>query len=416
MNLKHLLVFWVPLFVSINDFAVSQPTQSTTVLVGDPLSNPVSPVIPQAFPLGSSNLALNQATTASSVFSAATSASKATDSDLTSKWMASSQSVPQWLIVDLGASCLTVGVETTWGETATWGYSVDATLDSPASADAFWLTPIDQSTNTVSNQTYDNLFSTNIWARYIRLNCVRASSNGCSVLNFAVYGWCFTSTPTPSTLPAFTPTPTRPNTPTPVPSLPTSVPTPTPTPLPTCLCVCPSPAPTPVPTLAPTSFPTTPVPVPPSTPQPTAPIPTPTPTPIHLTTNVALGKPATASTTFSSSYAPALAFDGSLQTRWCPVNGSNNQWLQVDLLSAYTISQSQVTFESNGTVGATWRYTVYGSVDNSAWTPLVDRTQNTQTYQTLQDLFSFAGRFFRIVVVIPAVPHWASIEDWSLFA
>jgi F5/8 type C domain-containing protein len=67
---------------------------------------------------------------------------------------------------------------------------------------------------------------------------------------------------------------------------------------------------------------------------------TPTSTPTLPTPgqNLALGHPATASTTWSASYAPAAAFDGSDTTRWAASAGSTvNQWIAVDLgaLSTY---------------------------------------------------------------------------------
>ena len=144
-------------------------------------------------------------------------------------------------------------------------------------------------------------------------------------------------------------------------------------------------------------------------------MPTATSTPTIMHENVALGKPAYASSTFSSSYAPSLAFDNSFQTRYCPVDGSDNQWLLVDLLTIYQLTLSQVSFESNGSIANPWRYNIFSSSDNQTWNLVVDQSHNTQTDQTLQDALFLQARYMKMIVVIPAIPHWASIEEWKLF-
>jgi hypothetical protein len=94
--------------------------------------------------------------------------------------------------------------------------------------------------------------------------------------------------------------------------------------------------PTPPPTASPTPTPT-----PPSTatPTPTPTVPptaTPTPTPGGTPTlgpNLALNKPSSASTNWSSSFNSPKGFDGSDSSRWSASAGSaTNQWLGVDLL------------------------------------------------------------------------------------
>jgi hypothetical protein len=62
--------------------------------------------------------------------------------------------------------------------------------------------------------------------------------------------------------------------------------------------------------------------------------PTPTPPPGKLGTNLALNKPSSASTNWSSSFNSPKAFDGSDSSRWSASAGSaQNQWLGVDLQS-----------------------------------------------------------------------------------
>jgi hypothetical protein len=73
---------------------------------------------------------------------------------------------------------------------------------------------------------------------------------------------------------------------------------------------------------------------PPEPPTPTprvTPRPTPPPDPV-LGQNLALGKPSTASTNWSSSFNAPKAFDGSDSSRWsASANSATNQWLRVDL-------------------------------------------------------------------------------------
>jgi alpha-L-fucosidase len=44
-----------------------------------------------------------------------------------------------------------------------------------------------------------------------------------------------------------------------------------------------------------------------------------------------VGKPATASSVYSTDYGPANAVDGNLKTRWAAKLGTTNAWLEVDL-------------------------------------------------------------------------------------
>ncbi|MFC7275708.1 choice-of-anchor D domain-containing protein [Paractinoplanes rhizophilus] len=60
---------------------------------------------------------------------------------------------------------------------------------------------------------------------------------------------------------------------------------------------------------------------------------------IGSTTNLAAGRPATASSQVNSTQAPATATDGDANTYWESANGAFPQWLQVDLGSAYAIGK-----------------------------------------------------------------------------
>lgn len=127
--------------------------------------------------------------------------------------------------------------------------------------------------------------------------------------------------------------------------------------------------------------------------------------------NLALNKPATASTSFSSAYAPSMAVDADPNnTRWCAVNGTNGQWLRVDLGATYNLTGTKIKWESNGV----WRYKVEVSTNGSTWTLAVDRTANNAPAQTYDDTFTASGRYVRVTATTNQPGHWASIFDFQV--
>ena len=142
-------------------------------------------------------------------------------------------------------------------------------------------------------------------------------------------------------------------------------------------------------------------------------IPTPSPTIV----NVALGKPASASSIFSSSFPASLAFDGTNSTRWCAAGNAVPEWLQVDLQSVQILQASQVTFESS--LGP-WQYYLESTVsDPNQNSPmiLVNRTSNTNLGESYYDIIpNVPSRYVRLVITQCSPGHWASVEELALFA
>jgi len=60
---------------------------------------------------------------------------------------------------------------------------------------------------------------------------------------------------------------------------------------------------------------------------------------ISSTTNIAAGRPATASSQVNATQAPSTATDGDANTYWESANGAFPQWLQVDLGAAYAVGK-----------------------------------------------------------------------------
>ena len=79
--------------------------------------------------------------------------------------------------------------------------------------------------------------------------------------------------------------------------------------------------------------------------------------------NLALNKPATASSVESAGVPASAAVDGSLTTRWASAF-ADPQWIQVDLGQSYAISRVKLTWEA--AYGSA--YQIQTSADGTTWT------------------------------------------------
>jgi hypothetical protein len=132
-------------------------------------------------------------------------------------------------------------------------------------------------------------------------------------------------------------------------------------------------------------------------------------------TNLALNKPATASST-ESGKTPAMANDGSGTTRWAAANGNFPAWWEVDLGSAQNLGSTELTFEGS----SAWKYRIEGrATTGDAWTTLVDRTGNTSTAQTYTDTLANGSnkRYLRVTITgYQGGYFWASLFEVKVFA
>ncbi|MFI6318109.1 discoidin domain-containing protein [Nonomuraea sp. NPDC050556] len=103
------------------------------------------------------------------------------------------------------------------------------------------------------------------------------------------------------------------------------------------------------------------------------------------------GKPATASSTESSSYGAANAVDGSATTRWASAEGSDPQWLRVDLGATYTISRVSLSWEA--AYGKAYQIQV--SPDGTTWTTIASTTTGDGGTDELTGLTG-SGRYVRM--------------------
>lgn len=125
------------------------------------------------------------------------------------------------------------------------------------------------------------------------------------------------------------------------------------------------------------------------------------------TTNVALNKPATASSTENAGTPASAAVDGNTGTRWSSLF-SDPQWLRVDLGSSQTICR----------VGLTWE-TAYSSTfqiqvsDNTAsWTTIYSTTTGTGGTQTVDA--AGTGRYIQILGTARATAWGHSLWEFSV--
>jgi hypothetical protein len=127
------------------------------------------------------------------------------------------------------------------------------------------------------------------------------------------------------------------------------------------------------------------------------------------TSNIALNKTTTASSTESAAYPATDATDGSLSTRWSSAF-SDPQWLEVDLGSAQPICQVVLDWE---TAYAT-AFQIQTSNDGSTWTTIYSTTTGTGGDQTLN--ITGSGRYIRMNGTARATQYGYSLWEFQVFA
>jgi beta-galactosidase len=140
----------------------------------------------------------------------------------------------------------------------------------------------------------------------------------------------------------------------------------------------------------------------------------------RFTGKVANGAPVTLgleNPTRASSEAPGhsgrLANDGQAATFWQAADGAANAWLRVDLERILMITQTKLTFPTEGN----WRYKVELSDDGeNGWKLVVDQTQTTRTGKERADAVpnsSLRGRFVRITLTGGPADPAAAISEFT---
>jgi hypothetical protein len=127
------------------------------------------------------------------------------------------------------------------------------------------------------------------------------------------------------------------------------------------------------------------------------------------TTNIALNKTATASSTESGAYPASAAVDGSTGTRWSSAF-SDPQWLEVDLGSSQSICQVVLQWET--AYGKAFQ--IQTSADGSTWTTIYSTTTGTGGTQTLP--VTGTGRYIRMYGTARGTPYGYSLWEFQVYA
>ncbi|HEX3783748.1 MAG TPA: discoidin domain-containing protein [Pseudonocardiaceae bacterium] len=127
-----------------------------------------------------------------------------------------------------------------------------------------------------------------------------------------------------------------------------------------------------------------------------------------LGTNIALGKPTTASSEESASFPASNATDGDITTRWSS-GFSDPQWLQVDLGQNYSITHATLTWEA----AAASAYQIQTSTDGTTWTTIYT---NDNSPQDIQDAaLSGSGRYIRVYATARASQYGDSLYEFAVY-
>jgi F5/8 type C domain-containing protein len=126
------------------------------------------------------------------------------------------------------------------------------------------------------------------------------------------------------------------------------------------------------------------------------------------TTNIALNRPATASSLESASFPASNAVDGNTGTRWSSAF-SDPQWLEVDLGTSQAICQVNLNWE---TAYAT-AFQIQTSTDNTNWTTIYSTTTGTGGNQTIP--VTGTGRYIRMFGTTRATQYGYSLWEFGVY-
>ncbi len=125
-------------------------------------------------------------------------------------------------------------------------------------------------------------------------------------------------------------------------------------------------------------------------------------------TLLSAGKPVTASSVESASFAPGNAVDGDTGTRWSSAF-SDPQWLQVDLGATQSISQVALQWEA----AYASAFQIQTSTDGTTWTSIYTTTTGTGGTQTLA--VTGSGRYVRMNGTTRATPYGYSLYEFQIY-
>lgn len=133
------------------------------------------------------------------------------------------------------------------------------------------------------------------------------------------------------------------------------------------------------------------------------------PAAVAAETLLSQGKPATASSVESSSFAAGLAVDGNSATRWASAEGHDPEWIRVDLGATASITRVKLNWEA--AYGKT--YKIQTSADGSGWTDVFSTTTGNGAIDDLT--LSGSGRYVRVYGTARGTAYGYSLFDLEVY-
>ena len=132
--------------------------------------------------------------------------------------------------------------------------------------------------------------------------------------------------------------------------------------------------------------------------------------------NLALNKPAAASSIENDEHDASQANDGDADTRWCADDEPEGvpDWWMVDLRKPADLSGCQIRWPYDG---MHYRYKVEGSADRKQWSMLSDQTQSNLKSQIHDLKFESAKSIRYVKITITGLDDgcWSSICEVKVF-
>lgn len=151
-------------------------------------------------------------------------------------------------------------------------------------------------------------------------------------------------------------------------------------------------------------------PVPPSPTPTSVATPTPTPTPTPASTNIALNKPATASSIEGTNFDARFALDGSTSTRWSS-SFSDPQWIQIDLGISYAINRAVLKWE----VAYGSAYQIQTSLDGINWSTVYSVTNENGNVDDIALSSNPVARYIRMNGTQRGTPYGYSLWEFEIY-
>jgi beta-galactosidase len=128
-------------------------------------------------------------------------------------------------------------------------------------------------------------------------------------------------------------------------------------------------------------------------------------------TNLAAGRPATASSTQGGGLEAALATDGDLSTRWASAGGVDPSWLQVDLGSVKAFNTAVLYWEA----AYATQYQLQYSTDGASWSVAYSTAAGQGGVETV-GFSTVQGRYVRLYGQARGSPYGYSLWELQLYA